>query len=114
MRNVSQRQMDFAIAKVKTKGIFTGVGNFSKSINGICGVRAIGTIIGVLPGAGRDIAAWIAYAPPRELPRRRSSTEKFYRGDRGFGTANNACLAGDWSRARLRDSGDSITAVVSG
>ena len=117
MRNVSQRQMDFAITKVKTKGIFAGVGKLIKKYQwNMWRSGAIGTFIGVLPGAGADIAAWIAYAASK-----RASKEKELYGKGSIeaivdaGTANNACLAGDWVPALVFGiPGDSITAVVIG
>jgi TctA family transporter len=115
MRNVSQRQMDFAITKVKTAGIFTGVGKLFKKYQwNMWRSGAIGTVIGVLPGAGADIAAWIAYAVSK-----RGSKEKELYGKGSIeaivdsGTANNACLAGDWVPALVFGiPGDSITAVL--
>jgi TctA family transporter len=117
MRNVSERRMDFAITKVKTRGIFTGVGKLFKKYQwNMWRSGFIGIIIGVLPGAGADIAAWIAYAASK-----RASKEKELYGKGSIeaivdsGTANNACLAGDWVPALVFGiPGDSITAVVIG
>jgi TctA family transporter len=77
---------------------------------------SIGTIIGMIPGAGADIAAWIAYAVSKRL----SKTP----GDYGKGslegmadatTANNASLAGAWVPALVFGiPGDSVTAIVIG
>ncbi|RCS22902.1 C4-dicarboxylate ABC transporter permease [Phyllobacterium salinisoli] len=78
--------------------------------------NVLGTAIGVLPGAGADIAAWVAYA----LSRRFSKTpEKFGTGHlEGVvesTSANNAALAGAWVPALVFGiPGDSITAVVIG
>ena len=117
MRNVSERRMDFAITKVKTRGIFAGVGHLFKKYQwNMWRSGFIGIIIGVLPGAGADIAAWIAYAASK-----RASKEKELYGKGSIeaivdsGTANNACLAGDWVPALVFGiPGDSITAVVIG
>ncbi len=117
MRNVSQRRMDFAITKVKTRGIFAGVGHLFKKYQwNMWRSGFIGIIIGILPGAGADIAAWIAYAASK-----RASKEKELYGKGSIeaivdaGTANNACLAGDWVPALVFGiPGDSITAVVIG
>ncbi|YBV96680.1 tripartite tricarboxylate transporter permease [Phyllobacteriaceae bacterium JZ32] len=76
----------------------------------------LGTAIGVLPGAGADIAAWVSYA----ISRRFSKTpEKFGTGHlEGVvesTSANNASLAGAWVPALVFGiPGDSITAVVIG
>ena len=76
----------------------------------------VGTLIGALPGAGADIAAWISYA----IAKRFSKTpEKFGTGHlEGIvesGAANNAALAGAWIPALVFGiPGDSITAIVIG
>jgi TctA family transporter len=77
---------------------------------------AIGVFIGILPGAGADIAAWIAYAAAKRFSK---DPEKFGKGAIepivDAGTANNACLAGDWVPALVFGiPGDSITAIVIG
>ncbi len=76
----------------------------------------IGTLIGALPGAGADIAAWVSYGVAK----------KTYRGKEEFGTglvegvlaptcANNAALGGTWIPALVFGvPGDSITAIVLG
>jgi len=75
-----------------------------------------GAIIGILPGAGADIAAWISYA----LAKKRSKTpEKFGTGHPeglvAAGSANNASVAGAWVPAIVFGiPGDSITAIVIG
>jgi TctA family transporter len=77
---------------------------------------AIGTLIGVLPGAGADIAAWVTYG----LSKRGSKTPEDYgsgslEGVADAGAANNAALAGAWVPAlTLGIPGDSITAIVLG
>jgi TctA family transporter len=77
---------------------------------------AVGTVIGALPGAGADIAAWISYG----ISKRFSKTpEKFGTGHiEGIieaGAANNAALAGAWIPALVFGiPGDSITAIVIG
>ncbi len=76
----------------------------------------LGTAIGVLPGSGADIAAWVAYA----ISRRFSKTpEKFGTGHlEGIieaTSANNAALGGAWVPALVFGiPGDSITAIVIG
>ncbi len=77
---------------------------------------AIGTIIGILPGAGADIAAWVSYG----VSKRGSSTPDEYgrgslEGVADAGAANNSALAGAWVPAlTLGIPGDSITAIVLG
>jgi len=76
----------------------------------------LGTLVGVLPGAGADIAAWVAYAWARRTSR---EPEKFGRGHlEGIveaSAANNASLGGAWVPALVFGiPGDSITAIVVG
>jgi TctA family transporter len=83
---------------------------------GLARGSVVGTLIGALPGAGADIAAWISYA----IAKRFSKTpEKFGTGHlEGIvesGAANNAALAGAWIPALVFGiPGDSITAIVIG
>ena len=76
----------------------------------------LGTAIGALPGAGADIAAWIAYGISKRFSR---TPEKFGTGHvEGVieaGAANNSALAGAWIPALVFGiPGDSITAIVIG
>jgi TctA family transporter len=76
----------------------------------------IGTLIGALPGAGADIAAWITYATAKKFSR---EPEKFGTGHvEGIvesGAANNAAVSGAWIPALVFGiPGDSITAIVIG
>lgn len=76
----------------------------------------LGTVVGILPGAGADIAAWITYAVAKRFSR---EPEKFGTGHvEGLvdaGAANNAALAGAWVPALVFGiPGDSITAIVIG
>ena len=76
----------------------------------------LGTAIGALPGAGADIAAWLAYG----ISKRFSKTpEKFGTGHiEGVieaGAANNSALSAAWIPALVFGvPGDSITAIVIG
>ncbi len=77
---------------------------------------ALGTAVGALPGAGADIAAWIAYGVSKKFSR---TPEKFGTGHvEGVieaGAANNSALAGAWIPALVFGiPGDSITAIVIG
>ncbi|MEO8079829.1 MAG: tripartite tricarboxylate transporter permease [Caldimonas sp.] len=76
----------------------------------------LGTVIGALPGAGADIAAWMSYATSKKFSK---EPEKFGTGHvEGIvesGAANNSALAGAWIPALVFGiPGDSITAVVIG
>jgi TctA family transporter len=77
---------------------------------------ALGTLIGALPGAGADIAAWMSYAISKKMSK---EPEKFGTGHvEGIvesGSANNSALAGAWIPALVFGiPGDSITAIVIG
>ncbi len=76
----------------------------------------IGIIIGVLPGAGADLAAWVSYAMSRKWSK---EPEKFGTGHpEGLveaGASNNASLASGWVPALLFGiPGDTITAIAIG
>jgi TctA family transporter len=76
----------------------------------------IGVLIGALPGAGADIAAWVSYAVSKRFSK---EPEKFGTGHiEGLvdsGAANNSALGGAWVPALVFGiPGDSITAIVIG
>ncbi len=76
----------------------------------------IGTCVGALPGAGADIAAWVAYGMEKKTSR---NPEEFGKGSiKGViapTSANNAALGGTWIPALVFGvPGDSITAIVLG
>jgi len=77
---------------------------------------AIGTLIGILPGAGADIAAWVCSAVSK---RRSRSPEQYGRGSidcvADACAGNSASLAGAWIPALVFGiPGDSVTAIVIG
>ncbi|WP_110650673.1 tripartite tricarboxylate transporter permease [Salinicola peritrichatus] len=77
---------------------------------------SLGTLIGALPGAGADIAAWIAYA----LGKSRSKHREAYgtghiEGIIDASSANNSGISGAWVPALVFGiPGDTITAIVIG
>jgi putative tricarboxylic transport membrane protein len=76
----------------------------------------IGVAVGILPGAGADIAAWISYAVSKRFSK---EPEKFGTGHAeglvDAGAANNSALGGAWVPALVFGiPGDSITAIVIG
>jgi TctA family transporter len=76
----------------------------------------VGVLIGVLPGAGADMAAWISYATSKRFSR---EPQKFGTGHpEGLvesGAANNSALAGAWVPALIFGiPGDTITAIAIG
>ncbi len=76
----------------------------------------IGSIVGMLPGAGADIAAWIAYAVSKRFSR---DPAQYGHGSlEGIGDAtgaNNAALGSAWIPALVFGiPGDSVTAIAIG
>lgn len=117
LRFAGSARADLATPPVQGGRIFAGVGALAarywpQALRG----NAVGTVIGSLPGAGADVAAWIAYSVSR----------RFSRTPKKFGTghpegivestsANNAALGGAWIPSLVFGiPGDTITAVVIG
>jgi TctA family transporter len=105
------------VPKQDIGGIFKGQGTLLKMypLPALRG-SVVGTLIGALPGAGADIAAWISYAMSKRFSK---TPEKFGTGHiEGVieaGAANNSALAGAWIPALVFGiPGDSITAIVIG
>jgi putative tricarboxylic transport membrane protein len=76
----------------------------------------VGIIIGVLPGAGADMAAWVSYSMAKRFSK---TPEKFGTGHpEGLieaGASNNASLASGWVPSLLFGiPGDTITAIAIG
>src|SRR5512136_948934 len=117
LRNVLAGEMSYPITRVRVGKIFTGMwGMIRRYKVNILRSGLLGTFIGILPGAGADIAAWLAYAVSK---RSSKEPEKYGYGSIeaiiDSGTANNSCLAGDWVPALVFGiPGDSITAIVIG
>lgn len=77
---------------------------------------SFGTVIGILPGAGADIAAWVAFAISKRFSKK---PEEFGSGSlegiTDATTANNAALGGAFVPALVFGiPGDSVTAIVIG
>ena len=77
---------------------------------------ALGTVIGIQPGSGADMAAWMSYAMSKRFSKQ---PEKFGTGHpEGLieaGASNNSSLAGAWIPALVFGiPGDSITAIAIG
>ncbi len=97
--------------------LFRGLGGTLKRyrVNILRG-SSVGTVIGILPGAGGDIGAWVAYALSKRFSK---EPAKFGTGHvEGIveaGSANNAALAGAWIPTLVFGiPGDSVTAIVLG
>jgi len=117
MRNVSSEDIYTKFQVAKAEKIFSGIGKTIRRYKlNIVRSGLIGTFVGVLPGAGADIAAWICYAISKKFSK---EPQKFGTGHiEGIvdaGTANNAGLGGAWVPALVFGiPGDSITAIVIG
>jgi putative tricarboxylic transport membrane protein len=105
------------ILQERIGNIFKGLGGvlYRYKVNLLRG-SVIGTGVGVLPGAGSDIAAWISYGVSRKFSK---EPEKYGTGHvEGIvdaGASNNAGLGGAWVPALVFGiPGDSITAIVIG
>jgi TctA family transporter len=117
MRNVSGDAVRVTTEAVRPGKIFAGVGKTLRKYKlNMARSGLVGTFVGILPGAGADIGAWIAYA----LSKKFSKTPQKYgtghiEGIVDAGTANNAGLGGAWVPALVFGiPGDSITAIVIG
>jgi len=78
--------------------------------------NAVGIAVGALPGAGADLAAWIAYALSRRFSRHPEKYGTGYlEGIVSAGSANNSALGAAWVPALVFGiPGDTITAIVIG
>ncbi|MFY7781401.1 MAG: tripartite tricarboxylate transporter permease [Tagaea sp.] len=101
----------------KVGALFRGLGEVTRKYwtNFLRG-SAVGTLIGALPGAGADIAAWVSYAMAKRFSK---EPEKFGTGHiEGIvesTSANNSAIGGAWIPALVFGiPGDSITAIVIG
>jgi putative tricarboxylic transport membrane protein len=117
MRRVTETAGTADFAQTKFKSFFTGLFPvLRKYQKNIWRGNTIGTAIGILPGAGADIAAWISYSVGKRFSK---NPEKFGKGsEEGLvdaGAANNSAIAGAWVPALVFGiPGDSVTAVVIG
>jgi len=95
------------------RGVWNAVRKYPKSpLRGI----TLGTCIGALPGAGGDLAAWIAYGTARKFSK---TPEKFGTGhEEGLlsaASANNSGLSSAWIPALVFGiPGDAVTAIAIG
>jgi TctA family transporter len=117
LRNVARIDEPWEMARTKIGNVFRGMWGLTKRYRmPVLRGSALGTAVGVLPGAGADIAAWMSYAVSKKFSR---EPEKFGTGHvEGIieaGASNNSALAGAWVPALVFGiPGDSITAIVIG
>jgi TctA family transporter len=117
LRGVVTLDQTAAPLEQRIGNIFRGIGAVARRywLNFLRG-SAIGVVIGALPGAGADIAAWVSYAVSKKFSK---EPEKFGTGHiEGIvdaTSANNSALGAAWIPALVFGiPGDSITAVVIG
>lgn len=97
--------------------VFTGMWDLLVKYPGaILRGSVLGTLVGIQPGAGADMASWMSYAVSKKFSK---EPEKFGTGHvEGIvesGAANNSSLAGAWIPALVFGiPGDSITAIAIG
>jgi putative tricarboxylic transport membrane protein len=114
---VHRDKTETAKSIAKVSDLFNGLGKTLWKYRFNLGRGSVlGTIIGILPGAGSDIAAWITYAVSKKFSK---TPEKFGTGyEEGLvdsGAANNSALSGAYVPAMVFGiPGDSITAIVIG
>ena len=117
LRNVMGAQLELATGSFDVKGMFSKargvIGRYRREIPRSA---VIGTGIGILPGAGADIAAWVSYAASKNASK---EAEKYgtghIQGIVAASAANNASLAGAWVPALVFGiPGDTITAITIG
>ena len=115
--NVSTKQSAGAEFIHYTKNIFSGIGGvFKKYWGQMLRSQAIGTFVGVLPGAGGDIAAWICYGVSKKASKDPDSFGKgSVEGIVNATTSNNAAISGAFIPALVFGiPGDSLTAIIIG
>jgi TctA family transporter len=117
LRGVTTVDNAATVIKKSVGNVFAGIWGVMKryQVNFWRG-SAIGTVIGALPGAGADIAAWVSYALAKRFSK---EPEKFGTGHiEGIvdsTSANNSALGSAWIPSLVFGiPGDSITAIVIG
>ena len=117
LRGVARIDQPWEMAQATIGNVFRGMWRLTLRYKmPVLRGSALGTAIGVLPGAGADIAAWMSYAVSKKFSK---EPEKFGTGHvEGIveaGASNNSALAGAWVPALVFGiPGDSITAIVIG
>ena len=117
LRYITNMDPPAVIATERVGNIFSGMWGLLKKYRWpLVRGSALGTIIGIQPGSGADMASWMSYAMSKKFSK---EPEKFGTGHvEGIvesGAANNSSLAGAWIPAIVFGiPGDSITAIAIG
>ena len=100
----------------RTSLLGSGTGMLFRRKGHVLRSAGIGSLIGMLPGAGADIAAWVSFAVSKRFSKKpQLYGEESIEGIADATTANNAALAGAWIPALILGiPGDSVTAIVIG
>ena len=117
LRNLIRAETPVAAAELKKGRHFAGAVRFLLTRpHHFLRSATIGTAVGVLPGAGADIAAWVSMAASKKVSRKpQAYGQGSIEGLADATTANNAALAGAWVPALVFGiPGDTITAIVIG
>lgn len=116
-KNVSAKQSEDAEMISYSTRILKGVGGVVRKFKfQLLRSQIIGTLVGVLPGAGGDIAAWICYGVGKRFSKH---PEEYGKGSveaiANCTTANNAAISGAFIPALVFGiPGDSLTAIIIG
>lgn len=117
IKQISASSKSFTINTLSETGVFNFVLKQVRKFKRVFITSAlIGTFIGALPGAGADIAAWVAYG----VGKRTSKNPEMYgkgavEGVIASTSANNAAISGSWIPLLVFGiPGDSITAIALG
>lgn len=117
LRYITNMEPQPVMAVQKIGNIFSGMWGLLKTYRWpLVRGSALGTVIGIQPGSGADMASWMSYAVSKKFSR---EPEKFGTGHvEGIvesGAANNSSLAGAWIPAIVFGiPGDTITAIAIG
>lgn len=116
-RFYARRQQRVRLEQDEIKGVFEGqAGILWCERRAVAQGNVVGTLLGILPGAGADIAAWISYSLAKRFSR---EPEKFGKGSTeglaAAGAANNAAVSGGFIPSLVFGiPGDAIAAIIIG
>nr|WP_164519975.1 tripartite tricarboxylate transporter permease [Flaviflexus salsibiostraticola] len=118
LRNVTSRASKVQrIPRVETKGMVReSFSQVAKNKGKVAQGAGVGAAVGVLPGAGADIAAWISYAVAKNTSKKRGAYGRgSYEPIAGSASANNAALGSAFvPTLAFGIPGDTITAILIG
>ena len=117
VRSAMKKELHVATGELSSKGMFSGaLQAIRRHWRHLVRSAPIGTVIGALPGAGADIAAWVTYAIGKNLSKEPDKYGKGYLEPIvAASSANNAAVAGAWVPALVFGiPGDTVTAILIG